>query len=85
MQTTTGNLAMPYTFAPSSVSVRCGGTVSVTNDTTTTHTFSPTSGGFADTGNMSSHSSRTVRFSYRGTYGFICRIHTYMKGTVHVT
>ena len=85
MQNNTGNLSRPYTFAPTSVTVKCGGSVTVTNNTVSTHTFSPTNGGFTSTGDMSSHASRTVRFSYRGNYGFMCQIHTYMTGTVHVT
>lgn len=81
------DLAHPgmYRFSSSSITVTCGGSVALTNNSDTTHTFSPTRGGFADTGNIDRGKKRSVRMSYRGTYGFMCMIHNYMKGTVHVT
>ncbi|MDQ1686450.1 MAG: Cupredoxin-like domain [Frankiaceae bacterium] len=74
-----------YAFAPTSVTVSCGGTVKVTNNSTNEHTMTPNKGGFTGTSSLAPTMSATVRFSYRGTYGFYCSIHPYMTGTVKVT
>lgn len=74
-----------YAFSPSSLSVTCGGTVNITNNSTAPHTMSPTRGGFSDSGDVNPAMTAKVRFSYRGTYGFFCSIHPYMTGTVKVT
>jgi plastocyanin len=47
--------------------------------------MTPTHGGFTGTDNVAPAMTATVRFSFRGTYGFFCSIHTYMTGTVKVT
>ena len=76
----------PYSFAPTDVSVACGGTVRVSNTTMGTHNVTPKHGGFQATDNIGPHGSATVRMLYRGTYGFYCTLHpTDMNGTVHVT
>jgi len=77
--------SQPYRFSASSVTVRCGGAVHVTNRSTTVHTFSPAHGGFRDTGSMSPNAMQTVYFFFRGSYGFMCNFHPWMRGTVHVT
>ena len=74
-----------YRFDPSSVTVACGGTVSITNGTGATHTFSPRHGGFHDTGPIGPRVGASVRMYYRGTFGFQCHFHSYMTGTVRVT
>lgn len=79
------NSGAEYAFSPTSVTVTCGGVVHVTNNSTYDHTMSPNSGGFSDSGDVAPTMSADVRFSYRGTYGFYCSIHTYMTGTVKVT
>jgi plastocyanin len=75
----------PYQFSPRAVSIACGGSVTVTNKTSTTHTFSPRHGGFRDTGNVDPSHQRSVFFFYKGSYGFYCMIHSNMTGTVTVT
>jgi len=75
----------PYAFSPASVSVACGGTVKVTNNTLTDHTMSPAHGGFSDSGDVPAGSMATVRFSYRGTFSFFCTYHSNMTGSVKVT
>jgi len=79
------NSGASYAFSPSSLSVMCGGTVHITNNSTAPHTMSPSKGGFTGTGTVDPAMTASVRFSYRGTYGFFCSIHTYMTGTVTVT
>ena len=57
----------------------------LTNNSAAAHTFSPAGGGFKDSGNINAGASTSVRFFYKGNYGFVCSYHSWMKGTVHVT
>ncbi|MDQ1694939.1 MAG: Cupredoxin-like domain [Frankiaceae bacterium] len=75
----------PYRFSSPSITVRCGGSVELTNNSTATHTFAPEQGGFAASGNIAPGDSDSVRFFYRGAFGFMCSLHPWMKGTVRVT
>jgi plastocyanin len=75
----------PYKFSSSNVSIACGGAVKLTNNSATTHTFSPTSGGFKNSGDINAGAATTVRFFYKGSYGFVCAYHSWMTGTIHVT
>jgi plastocyanin len=73
-----------FAFAPDSLTVQPGTTVSVKNEDGVTHTLSSTTGKF-DTGNVAS--DHTVRFtapSVPGTYPYRCDIHQYMTGTLVV-
>jgi len=74
----------PYTFAPKSVSVACGGTVKVTNNTVVDHNVTPTHGGFTAT-DVPPAMTASMRFSFRGSYGFECTLHPTMTGAVNVT
>jgi len=85
MQDDATNPTEPYKFSSSSVSIACGGKVVITNNSSGTHTFSPTHGGFKDSGNMNPSSTVSVSFFFKGSYGFICSYHSWMTGTVHVT
>lgn len=75
----------PYKYSSSSVSIVCGGSVKLTNNSSAAHTFTPKSGGFKDSGNINAGTSTAVRFFYKGSYGFVCSYHAWMTGTVHVT
>lgn len=75
----------PYRFSSSSISIGCGGHVTITNNSQADHTFSPTQGGFADTGDMPAGAKASVSFRYRGSYGFYCAYHPWMTGKVTVT
>jgi plastocyanin len=81
----TASPTAPYSFSPKSLAVTCGGTVKITNNTAYVHTMSPTSGGFTDSGDVGAGLMATVRFSYRGTFGFYCGYHPNMNGTVKVS
>lgn len=74
----------PYAFSPKSVTVTCGGIVKATNNTLADHTMSPAHGGFTRS-DVGSGMTASIRFSYRGTYGFYCSFHSNMTGTVNVT
>jgi plastocyanin len=78
------NSGTEYAFSPASLSVTCGGTVKITNNSTYAHTMSPSHGGFSDSGDVEPAMTASVRFSYRGTFSFFCSIHTYMTGSVKV-
>lgn len=73
-----------FAFAPATLTVKPGSTVSVKNEDGVTHTLSSTTGRF-NTGNVAS--DHTVRFTAPttpGTYPYRCNIHQYMTGTLVV-
>jgi plastocyanin len=75
----------PYRYSSTNLSVQCGGSVEIMNNSTATHTFSPAHGGFTTSGNVSAGDSSSVTFFYKGTFGFMCDIHPWMTGSIHVT
>lgn len=73
-----------FAFAPDTLTVTPGSTVSVKNEDSVTHTLSSTTGKF-NTGDVAS--DHTVRFTAPttpGTYPYRCDIHQYMTGTLVV-
>lgn len=76
-----------FSFSPDALTVKAGTTVTIRNADSVTHTFTTSSGDPAsiDTGNITSGSSKQVRFTKPGTYAYHCDIHSSMKGTVTVT
>jgi len=79
-----GNMSAPSQFSPRTLDIKCGDAVKVTNNSTSSHTWTPTHGGFADSGNMNPGAAYTATFHYRGTFGFLCTYHPYMTGKVVV-
>ena len=74
-----------FSFAPSSITVAPGATVTVTNKDQVTHTLTSTKGAF-DTGDIGSGQSKTFTApNTPGTYTYICSIHQYMAGTLVVS
>ncbi|MFI0902362.1 cupredoxin domain-containing protein [Streptomyces sioyaensis] len=74
-----------FTFKPAALSARPGGTVTVVNEDSTTHTVTATGAKAFDTGSIGP--GRTVTFkapAKAGSYPFICTIHPYMKGSLTV-
>ncbi|MFI1737771.1 cupredoxin domain-containing protein [Streptomyces sioyaensis] len=74
-----------FTFKPAALSVRPGGTVTVVNEDSTTHTVTANAAKAFDTGSIGP--GRTVTFkapAKAGSYPFRCTIHPYMKGTLTV-
>ncbi len=73
-----------FMFQPMSLTVAPGGTVSVTNKDSATHTLTATGGQF-DTGNIDQDHTKTFTAPLRpGTYHYICNIHQYMMGSIIV-
>lgn len=72
-----------FDFAPGSVTVNVGDTVTWNNNGPTLHTATANDGSF-DTGNLKRGESGSHTFTKAGTYRYICTPHPYMKGTVVV-
>jgi LPXTG-motif cell wall-anchored protein len=72
-----------FAFAPSSITVGVGETVTWSNDDSTEHTATATDGSF-DTGLLARGERGTATFDRPGTFGYLCQPHPFMKGTVRV-
>jgi plastocyanin len=70
-----------FSFAPATVNVKAGDTVTWKNDGKADHTA--TGKGF-DTGVLSPGASGSFTFKDAGTFAYVCTIHPNMKGTVKV-
>ena len=73
-----------FKFAPTSLTVKRGAKVTVTNDDSTAHTATADDGNSFDTGTLDSGSSQTISVSKPGSYAYHCSIHPFMKGTLVV-
>lgn len=72
-----------FAFAPGSVAIQVGDTVTFTNQDGTAHTARAVDGSF-DTANLDSGQASTITFGTAGTFDYICAIHPQMTGTVVV-
>jgi hypothetical protein len=72
-----------FSFAPSSITVTAGQTVTWTNDGPTDHTATAADGSF-DTGILHRGRSRTLTFKHTGTFAYVCSLHPNMHGTLNV-
>ena len=73
-----------FMFQPMSLTVAPGGTVSVTNKDSATHTLTATGGQF-NTGDIDQNQTKTFKAPMKpGTYHYICNIHQYMMGSIIV-
>src|SRR5829696_5898129 len=79
----TGVTIRDFEFAPSSVTVNVGDTVTWTNDGPTPHSATSSSGVF-DTGIMDAGQSGSHTFTEAGTFAYICTPHPNMHGTIVV-
>ena len=73
-----------FKFAPSTLAVKSGATVTVTNDDSTAHTATANDGNSFDTGALDAGSSDTISVSKPGSYAYHCSIHPFMTGTIVV-
>jgi plastocyanin len=77
-----GNVTISdFEFAPASITVEVGDTVTWTNDGPTAHSAT---GDSFDTGIFNEGQSRSETFNEAGTFSYICTPHPQMKGTVTV-
>ena len=72
-----------FAFAPGSVTVDVGDTVTWTNEGPTPHTATADDGSF-DTGVFEAGESRSHTFDQAGTFQYFCQPHPQMRGTVTV-
>lgn len=72
-----------FSFQPATLRVAPGTVVTVTNDDTTTHTWTA-DGAAWDSGPIAAGSNYRHTFTTPGTFTYHCNIHPYMTGTVQV-
>jgi plastocyanin len=72
-----------FDYAPATVTIRVGDTVTWTNRDPVEHTATATNGSF-DTGLIAPDGSARIRFTRAGTYAYLCTPHPDMRGTVVV-
>jgi LPXTG-motif cell wall-anchored protein len=73
-----------FEFAPASVTVDVGDTVTWTNEGPTPHTATADDGSSFDTGLLEAGESRSHTFEQAGTFQYFCQPHPNMRGTVTV-
>jgi LPXTG-motif cell wall-anchored protein len=79
----TGVTISDFKFAPGTVTVNVGDTVTWSNSGPTGHSATANDGSF-DTGVLAKGSSGSHTFSQAGTFSYVCTPHPFMKGTVVV-
>jgi plastocyanin len=72
-----------FAFAPQSITVTVGDTVTWTNSDSTAHTATADDASF-DTGSIANGTSKSATFSTAGTFPYHCSIHSSMTGTIVV-
>ena len=72
-----------FAFAPQSIEVTAGSTVTFTNNDGAAHTATADDGSF-DTGSLAQGESASVTFDTPGTYTYTCAFHPGMTGTIVV-
>lgn len=73
-----------FMFSPSTLSIRMGDRIRVTNKDSAPHTFTDQNGSF-DSGRLSQDQSKTLTFTAKGNFDFYCSVHPVMTGTLRVT
>lgn len=73
-----------FAFAPATLTVPVGTTVTWTNRDEEPHTVAASDGSFHSPG-MGTGATFTHTFSTAGTFDYVCSIHPMMRGTVVVT
>ena len=73
-----------FKFAPATLTVKHGASVTVTNDDSAPHTATADDGHSFDTGTLDPGSSKTITVAKPGTYAYHCSIHPFMHGRLDV-
>jgi plastocyanin len=76
-------MAKDFMFAPTSLTVKAGSTVTWTNKDGEPHTVVSDTGLFRS-GALDTNESFSFRFDQPGTYRYVCTIHPRMTGTIQV-
>ncbi len=72
-----------FAFAPATITVKVGDSISWTNNDSMPHSASSDNGSF-DTGILQTGQSKSITFTKAGTFTYHCSVHGSMKGTVIV-
>jgi len=72
-----------FAFAPATLTIAVGDSVTWTNADAVVHTATSTSGAF-DSGDLATGESYTLTFSAPGTYAYLCTPHPTMTGRIVV-
>jgi plastocyanin len=72
-----------FAFAPPTLNVKQGATLTFTNDDQAPHTATADNKSF-DTGTLNPGDTKTVTFKAPGTIAYTCEIHPFMHGTIVV-
>jgi plastocyanin len=70
-----------FAYAPPTLHVAVGATITVRNVDSTTHTVTARAKSF-DTGDLDAGATATITIDRPGTYRYYCDIHNYMTGTI---
>jgi plastocyanin len=73
-----------FTFAPATITVRAGGTVTWVNDDDIPHAIAADDHSFKSKV-MDTDGRFSTTFAKPGTYGYFCSLHPHMTGKVVVT
>lgn len=76
-------MAKDFMFAPTSITIKAGSTVTWTNHDDEPHTVVSDAGLFRS-GALDTNESFSFRFEKPGTYHYVCSIHPRMVGTIIV-
>jgi plastocyanin len=74
-----------FKFAPATLTVKQGASVTVTNEDSTAHTATADDGTTFDTGPLNQGASQTITLHEPGTYPYHCSIHPFMKAKIVVS
>lgn len=77
-------LIQNFAFVPATLTVKVGATVTWTNQDGEPHTVVADGGQFHSPA-MDSNAIYSYTFAAAGTYGYVCSIHPFMRGSVVVT
>jgi plastocyanin len=72
-----------FAYAPATLNVNAGDTVTFKNSDTIAHTVTAADKSF-DSGNMDQGATWSHVFKTAGTYAYVCAYHSYMTGTIVV-
>lgn len=73
-----------FAFAPKTITVKAGGTITWTNSDSAEHTATADDHKTFDTGTLNQGDTKTVTLKTPGTYTYVCSFHPFMHGTVVV-
>ncbi len=72
-----------FSYTPSTLTVKVGSTITVTNMESVEHTLSADNGSF-NTGTLNKGKSTHFKLTKPGVYSFHCEFHPFMKGSIKV-